>query len=66
MTVNLKETIAIKYPTPNHVTGELVFGNADAEFNHMWIGDETTGDHGEDEMQPHRSWLPHYEKQWDP
>ena len=38
------ETVPIKYPTPEYVTGELVFGDSNAEWKYMWVDEERTAE----------------------
>ena len=40
--MGLDETVPLRYPPPAYVTGELSFGDANAEATFMWIGQELT------------------------
>ena len=42
--MGLDETVSLKYKPPAYVTGELSFGDANAEATFMWIGQELTSE----------------------
>ena len=48
--MGLDQTVALRYPPPAYVTGELSFGDANAEPSFMWVQEESSGLDGLDRL----------------
>ena len=48
--VGLDQTVALRYPPPAYVTGELSFGDANAEPSFMWVKEEDPEINGLDKL----------------
>ena len=42
--VSLDETVPLRYPPPAYVTGQLTFGDANAEVTFMWVAEEVSAE----------------------